>query len=52
MVKRHYIIIMFRPMIIEVTKLQPNLSTTAILGTAESGRCVEVALIYGEVEVL
>ena len=27
---RHYIIVMFRLMIMEVTKLQPNLSTTAI----------------------
>ena len=29
----------------EVTKLQPNLSTMAILETEESGRCVEVAIM-------
>lgn len=45
MVIQHYIIVMFRPMIMEVTKLQPNLSTMAILGTEESGRCVEVAIM-------
>lgn len=42
---QHYIIVMFRPMIMEVTKLQPNLSTMAILETEESGRCVEVAIM-------
>ena len=45
MVKRHYLIVMFRLMIMEVTKLQPNFSTTAIFGTEESGHCVEVTIM-------
>ena len=40
MVKRHYIIIMFRPMIMEVTKLQANLSTTAIFLCLVHAYCV------------
>ena len=45
MLKRHYLIVMFRLMIMAVTKLQPNLSTAVILGTEESGHCVEVTIM-------